>query len=233
MQIIHLLLDLLFPKKCLGCGRWGLYVCLSCKKKLKEATLKCFVCKKETYLGLTHISCVHKNSLDGLYGFYFYTPLVKRIITSIKFRLVQNAIYEVMTLVPLSFIEKIHEIKLLFPDAILLAVPLHQKRIKKRGFNQSLVMAKYLASIMNIPICETIIERINDTPYQSQIHSLSDRKYNIKNAFRVVDANRIINRNIILFDDVYTTGSTLLEMVNTLKKNKSGKIYAITFAKTS
>jgi ComF family protein len=95
-------------------------------------------------------------------------------------------------------------------DSVLIPVPLHKKRLKKRGFNQSVWIAHALKKGMgdSVEVSEALI-RVRDTPTQTKLNR-SQRKKNVKNAFALKAKNSLEHSNkIVLIDDVYTTGATL------------------------
>ena len=97
-------------------------------------------------------------------------------------------------------------------------VPLHPKREKERGYNQSRELANHLSTLTNIPIFDSI-ERIRDTPTQTKL-TRRERQENVKDCFKVTNKTKIKNLNILLIDDVYTTGSTTNEISKELIKIK-------------
>lgn len=95
--------------------------------------------------------------------------------------------------------------KLSLIDAII-PVPLHKKRFYQRGFNQSLIFSRLIGKKISVPILKSACRRVKNTPSQTSL-SLSARHTNCINAFRV-NKKSVVNKNILLVDDVYTTGST-------------------------
>ena len=122
------------------------------------------------------------------------------------------------------------------PDLII-PVPLHKRRLRWRGFNQSELLANYinanLASGFEIPVATDIISRKKYTVPQMKIKNYAQRKKNLQNVF-VLDKGKvdiIANKKILLVDDVATTGSTLFECGRVLKANGASKIYASVIAR--
>lgn len=109
----------------------------------------------------------------------------------------------------------------------ILFVPIHKKRLRKRGFNQAKKIAYYLGELLNKPVLDSIF-RIENT---KQLYSLNqhERKKELKNAFNIdFDNINIKNKNIVLVDDIFTTGSTVNEISKKLKINGVNKIYILT-----
>lgn len=107
-------------------------------------------------------------------------------------------------------------------------VPLHNTREKQRGYNQSRELANYLSRLTGVEIFHDI-ERLRDTPTQTKL-SRRERQENVKDCFTVTNRPPIKNKNILLIDDVFTTGSTTNEISKELKKFGANKIYVLTVA---
>lgn len=97
--------------------------------------------------------------------------------------------------------------KFILPELII-PVPLHPSRLKKRGYNQSEYIAAGISSVLNIPVCRDNLSRTGNTETQTR-KSRFARYENMKNAFHLNNQNSLINKHILLIDDVMTTGSTL------------------------
>jgi ComF family protein len=112
---------------------------------------------------------------------------------------------------------------------IIIPVPLHPKRKKVRGFNQAKVIAEELARLRGIKLEEGALAKVKNVPPQTLLET-DEREENVLGAFRVVDEEKIRKKNIILVDDVYTTGSTVKECSSVLRKAGAKEIRAITVA---
>jgi ComF family protein len=115
-------------------------------------------------------------------------------------------------------------------NPLIVPVPLCNKRLRHRGYNQSALLAGYLAKKLNLVIDYDSLIRIRDTVPQVDLKK-EERRKNLINAFTVNNPNKIKNREIILVDDVYTTGSTLKECSKTLKKAGALKVDCVTIAR--
>ena len=111
---------------------------------------------------------------------------------------------------------------------IICYVPLFEKREKERGYNQSRELAYQLSKLINTPIFNDIV-RIRDTPTQTHL-SRKERKKNVKDSFKITNKSLIKNLNILLIDDVFTTGSTSNEVSKELKSAGANNIYVLTIA---
>ncbi len=123
-----------------------------------------------------------------------------------------------------------------FPDfdfseySLLIPVPLHIKRLRERGFNQSLLLAKEMEKKYKLPVNFSLLKRCNFTLTQTGLNK-AEREKNIKGAFVVKDKKKIAGKNIILIDDVYTTGATINECAKVLLKAGAQKVAAITLSR--
>ncbi|MCK5021625.1 MAG: ComF family protein [Candidatus Pacebacteria bacterium] len=166
----------------------------------------------------------------------YKNKLVKEAIWSLKFKnnqkiakLFAQIIYDVL-------VEELGDLKLSinFDKPILITIPMTRKKQRERGYNQVNLIAQELAKLDNNNSFEyqkNILKKTRETLPQSRIRNKKDRKDNLKGCFKVIMPKRIKNRNIILLDDVLTSGATIQEVVSTLKKSRlPKKIMAITLA---
>ena len=105
------------------------------------------------------------------------------------------------------------------PDCII-PIPLHENRLKERGFNQALELARIISTHFDIPIMHNVCQRIRATDPQSLIHA-NNRRSNIKNAFVIMQTFKL--KHIAIIDDVVTTGTTVAELSQLFKKNRCRK----------
>ena len=109
-------------------------------------------------------------------------------------------------------------------------VPLHPKRLRWRGFNQSVLLARQISRVYDIPLDPFTLQRHRETPPQTQLNE-AERRKNMRGAF-TVDADRpVTGKNILLVDDVYTSGATVNECSRTLKKHGAKDVYVLTLAR--
>lgn len=118
------------------------------------------------------------------------------------------------------------------PD-MLAAVPLSEKRLAERGFNQALEIAKPLARATGIPLMPTLLDRTRDTLMQARLHP-DQRRQNVHHAFSLSLAagNQVKGKHVAVVDDVMTTGETLTEIAATLKRHGAARITNLVFART-
>ncbi len=114
--------------------------------------------------------------------------------------------------------------------SLLVPVPLHKKRLRLRGFNQSAILAAHLARRNRLPIDFMNLIRHVNTPEQTKL-GRDMREANLKGAFSIRDKGRFKGEKIIVVDDVYTTGSTVKECCRTLLEGQAGEVSVLTLAR--
>lgn len=225
--------DLLFPKFCLGCGTLGTYICPKCQRLLRYLNRDtCFYCKKASLYGLTHPICLKKFNVDGVVSIFYYNNLLKKIIKNVKYRLVTEAWKDLTRMIKPESIGRIAFYKKLSRDLFLQPIPLFKTKIRERGFNQAFLIAKFFQTFLEFSISDFLV-RVKETFPQAELKTKRDRYQNLRGAFKVRPEYRsaLAGSNIILIDDVITTGSTAKEAGKTLKKTGANKVYVLAIAK--
>lgn len=226
-----MLKDLLFPKMCLVCNHLGTYICLKCEKKLIPVKNdSCLYCGNTSYLGLTHKFCRKKNGVDGLLSIFLYNPPLKAIIRNLKYKGVYDAFRELFFSIKESEVIKYYKFKHTYPRAILQPIPLHRNKLLQRGFNQSVYIANFFRSITKYETAHLLV-RSKNTFAQAQTKDRRSRMLNIKDAFLLTDTATIERKNIILVDDVVTTGSTVMEAASVLKTAGASNVFVFSLAR--
>lgn len=224
-------LDIFFPKVCVSCKKFGDYICPSCFALISFAVPnRCLLCGKFSMCGLTHLKCKTKYSIDGAFCGILYSSVARRIIASLKY---SPYVYKISTfLVQLTY-ESITQneafVNVLQKNPVLIPIPLFKKKIKKRGYNQSYVLAKEMGKKFNLPVVD-LLTRIKDTKPQFGLTKIQ-RINNIKNVFDLKKEFKYQNINsAFLIDDLLTTGSTVIEAAKVLKKNGVKNVWSICMA---
>ena len=223
-MIFQFLIDFLFPKHCVGCGTTGSYFCEQCRPHLPLVpSLVCPGCLGPSLAGQVHHFCRPKSHLDGVVFSFKYEEIVKTAIKKIKYRGTFDLTNELVTLV----LAKIDQAQ--FTDFILIPVPLHTSRFRERGFNQSEEIGKAVEKLWGNVLAQDILIREKKTRAQYTL-TKKERKQNVKEAFIVVDAEKVKNCKILLLDDIFTTGATLQECARVLKKAGAVEVWGLTIA---
>lgn len=111
----------------------------------------------------------------------------------------------------------------------VIPVPLHHNRLKKRGYNQSELIANQVAKVLNTEVNATNLYRCRDNVSQTKKSKLQ-RAENVKMLFDIYDDAIFANKSVLLIDDVFTTGSTIIDCCRALSKSENIKIYVYTAA---
>lgn len=221
------ILELFFPRFCVGCGYLGTYVCHSCEEALERVKKnRCYYCDKAAPFGLTHPSCKKKDGIDGHLSLYLYTGLFKKILHESKYK---GAYHVLTTLLSFNRPHIWREVlmwKQLF-SPLVVSVPLHPNRLKQRGFNQSeIIVEKFATRGFNKG---SFLLRVKDTPHLANMKDKDMRKHQIKGAFKF--NGEYVPPAVMLVDDVVTSGATLIECAKTLKQKGVQTVLTISLAK--
>lgn len=218
-------LELLFPLSCLGCQREGKVLCASCADDLP--TLKppfCHICAQPNAPATCHWCLESPPSFDGLRAPYQMEGIVKDAIHNLKYRGLKAAAPELADLLA-HYVEE-HPM----PGDILVPVPLHPRRLRSRGYNQSALLAKELAKRIGVDMDERLLTRAKNTPPQVSA-SREGRRENVQGSFRC--NGPVDGQAVILVDDVATTGSTLSACAAALKTAGASSVWCLVLARES
>jgi len=225
LQIINTLKDILFPIECVNCKKEKVWICSDCLKKININTFHvCPKCKKETRKGEFCPGCQNNFILDRvLVAGNFQDPSLSKLVKIYKYNFAKE-ISQILGEFLFLFLEKnnFH-----FKNAYLVPVPLHAKRLRFRGFNQSEELAKVISEKTNISL-NTNLQRTKYSTPQSNLNR-TQRLNNLQNCFSYQGEN-LQQKNIILVDDVATTNTTLNECAKVLKKHGANRVYGLVVA---
>ena len=226
------ILDFIFPKRCVNCRKFGEYICTNCFSFIAfHDSGVCIVCQRASIGGLTHPVCRGKYTPDGVFSSLVYKGVVKKLVYKFKYNpnltdlktVLDDLFYE-------GIIQKEALHKVLGSNSVLVPIPLYKSKIRKRGYNQSQILAKGLGKRLNISVLDCL-ERVRDTKTQVGLKK-EEREENIKGAFKIKNQkSKIKNFKVVfLIDDVVTSGATLKEAAKVLKKAGVEKVFGITLA---
>ena len=226
-RIVEFIKRKLYPPRCIFCrdvlaDDVKLCVCKRCSENIKRIpSERCPVCGLVTPLGSNVCwSCASKKMYFNYHRSpYFYEDDVRRTILRLKFA--RKAQYcKTMGIIMAAYIP--YDVNF---DCVTW-VPMTKKQVKQRGFNQSELLAREIAKVCGFVPCELLV-KIKNTEKQSKTKA-SKRAENVKGAFSC--GHDLHGKNILLIDDVFTTGATLNECSKVLKKRGADRIYCLTFA---
>jgi ComF family protein len=235
MHLLNTILDIIFPAKCILCGQTGVDLCLECLSEAPSA---------------------ERESASWIFPLYDYRyPAIKKSLWLLKYngkkrlaKVFAENIYDKM-------LEELSELSVLqnFTEAILIPIPLSPKRYAERGYNQAELICEEIIKInnqrqslkhwpasalgsvsCNLNLQKNILIKIKETEHQARIKNRNIRLKNVIDSFAIKDKEKNINllkgRNIILIDDITTTGATLSEAKKVLKHSGARKVIAFTVA---
>lgn len=215
MKILKTILDIIFPLFCVNCSKKGSSLCESCLYK-------------------AHFN--EKEVPNFIYPIYdFRDPIIRKAIWALKYKNKKDVASIFAESLYGNIIEELSDLEKLenFTDPILIPVPISKTRLKERGYNQTLILAKALVELdknQSFKLEENILVKIKETAHQARLKNKKERLENLLGTFEVKNIEKIKNKNIILLDDVVTTGATITEARKILRKAGAKKIIAFSIA---
>ena len=224
------ILDLVFPKSCINCGRGGNYICGFCIGKVSVINKLCITCGQPSNGGMTHPKCKKPLGLNGAISIWKYEKVVRKAIIKLKYKFASDIAKEIS-----SYASQLLKSGTMASSKgfVLTPAPLHRSRKNWRGFNQSAEIGKALAKDMGWDFLDNVVVRKVKTRPQTELKGI-ERKKNLQGAFSFNRSHKSIIKNereLILFDDVWTTGATIKEMCKVLRKEGVREVWALTIAK--
>jgi competence protein ComFC len=215
LNYLEKILEYIFLPSCGICSKLGEgYLCKNCGKEIRRY--------------LINLEKSDKNENIRIKKFFVlkYDGIVRKNIIKYKFN-DKPYLYKMFSKIILEDKKACEFIK---SYDIIIPVPVHKARKSKRGYNQSELIAKEISKELKIKTYSDVLIKINNNKVQSTLNK-NERKENVKNAYKIINEQKINNKNIIIFDDIYTTGSTINECIKTLKKSNVNKIGVLILAK--
>ena len=201
----------------MSCLQEETWLCVKCRRNIIKFPLSCVACGKDSARGITCFDCREKTFLRGLVsvGPYSLTSL-RRGIHWLKFKEVKGLAEPLAKLI-IPRLTAIAPLAQLQKNAVLIPVPLHKRRMRQRGFNQSLEIAQIIEKYTGILVMDILV-RHRFTRTQTKLPP-ELREGNMNDAFALKEINKLNNRRFfIIIDDVTTTGSTLSAAAKPLKE---------------
>lgn len=224
-RLIAGLVDLLFPPICAGCNCKLIHgetlICTICFSSFPETDFHKFVDNVITnhFIGKTTIA----------YGFSLYSLRKKSHLEQVLFAMKYKNQPKIGEMLGQHYGNILHQAPLIEAINAIVAIPLHPKRFKERGYNQSDFFAKGLSVSLNIPLYTKCIARIRYTPSQTTKNKI-ERATNLKGAFKVIQPGLLRGKHLLLVDDILTTGATLTSCTNALLAAGVAKVSIATIA---
>ena len=219
-------LDFLFPRRCVGCSREGDLLCYSCRQQLpKIMPPLCPRCGRTQSSGILCPSCVAwRAEIDSIRSPFRFEGLIREAIHQLKYRNLRALA------VPLA--QLLHDYLVASPvhGEVLVPVPLHPKRLRERGYNQSSLLTRELGKLINLPVVDDCLIRQKYAPPQARTSNVDERLSNVAGAFTCRD-QRLKGKQILLVDDVSTSGATLDACAGALKAAGAASVRGLVLAR--
>ncbi len=203
---LQTLLDLLFPPHCAACQRGGHILCPTCLALIQPLSpLCCQVCGSPDGLQAICLHCLHHPlQVSGTRSVALFAGPLRACIHALKYKGCTRIAEPLGLLLAQAYQRYGMQADLVIP------VPLHSEREQQRGYNQSLLLARVCAAQLALPIWPDALQRIRATPSQVGLHTI-ERRQNVQGAFLCPTpyTGVLVQRSILLIDDVSTTGATL------------------------
>lgn len=228
----NILLDLLFPRECILCeakGHDDLELCGACRSELPiiknngKYCTKCGAILDTTIKDSMQLcgTCIKDPPpFDRTMAIFHYQKPIDYLILKLKFNNNLSCAALLGNLMAKYLLAHYSQQKLPKPEVII-PIPLHSQRLKERGFNQAVELARPIAKVLRIPIDKYSFIRTKNTEAQSLLKT-KERQQNVKQAFAIKKA--IDYRYVAVIDDVITTGNTVREFCQILRKSSVTKI---------
>jgi ComF family protein len=204
--LITTVLEFIFPSRCIQCNRFGSLLCVQCQAQIRvpppvvELDSPITERRSTAEFGGAIQAAIHALKYNGRWA--YAVPLSQRLASE----LAQSG----------------------WQSTLITAVPLHPSRQKSRGYNQAALLAELLAHSANVPFHADAIHRIRNTPAQVGLGG-QDRQLNVAGAFEA-DPAIVADQQVVVVDDVHTTGATLRECANALLNAGADNVWALTVA---
>lgn len=238
-SFINGLIDLIYPKICLVCrnklkGVSSIddFVCIECWTKIKRNLPPfCHYCgrhlEKSNFTKHICPACIRKKlCFDRAFSPCVYEGTIKELIHQFKYKN-RDYLGSTLSILLLEFIQE-YNVPMNFIDSII-PVPLHPARLREREFNQAQILSNHIAHKFNKSVLNDTLRRMRHTQTQTELQD-DQRFLNVKDCFAVTKKENIKNKNILLVDDVLTTGATSSEAAYTLKDAGANIVFVLTIA---
>ena len=213
-KIIKKIINNLYPEKCILCNKNSeeFHLCKTCLKNIKFST--------DSYKRIV-------NSVQ-IFSPFFYKDEIQKLILNYKFKH-KKSLYKLFSKFLFDYFNFCELKNILTPEnTIIIGIPSYKDRKNKRGYNHINLIVKELSKQLNIQYSDKIIEKIKYTKPQYNLN-YSERYENIKNSFKI-NVKNIDKSNILIIDDIVTSGATASEIINLFKNIKNIDIYFLSLS---
>jgi ComF family protein len=241
MNPLKNLMDIIYPQRCHACGAFlhrdpsdGLsrFFCITCHRGLVPiASSRCTICSRpfvsDSQADHPCEDCLRKRPLyEAIHAPFLYEGILMDVIHRFKYG-GKSFLAESLGLMLAQFAEG------LFKDSeglLIMPVPIHRRRLRERGFNQSLLLARHVSNRLKSELDFLSLRRLKYTAPQTGLDR-EQRQRNVRGAFDVASPPTVRGRNVLLVDDVATTGNTLNECARVLIRSGCKSIVGLALAR--
>jgi ComF family protein len=230
--LFRTLVELFYPSNCVGCGfaqAAGTFLCDECRASTPRITPPFCHCCSRPFEGIFtgRFSCPNCEDRELAFDCVVSIYQAKGVLRDLIHRFKYEGQYYLRQLLSEILLEAMRDERMAAtPIDALVPVPLHPARRRERGFNQAEALAKSLSKKTAIPVLDCV-ERRSYTQTQTRFDR-EERIKNLRNAFALRKSNVVLGKNLVLLDDVLTTGSTLHECALVLRNAGAESVRAIT-----
>jgi competence protein ComFC len=225
-RLVELAVDSFFPRRCVGCGKVGGFLCPECLGRLPRLIPPfCPRCGRPQASGIVCPSCWQRpTEIDGIRSPFRFDEVIRKAIHELKYRNLK-AISPCLAELLADYLKENP-----LPGEALIGVPLHPRRLRERGYNQSGLVAAELGKRIGLPVIEDCLIRVKQAQPQVKAVDVEERRRNVADAFVCRD-ERVSGKQIILIDDVCTSGATLESCAAALKNKGAKSVWGLTLAR--
>ena len=230
MNPLAVFIDLLFPKICFGCdihlqGEEKI-LCSNCESTLNFLIDVCEICGSPENPSTCPVCNSNEFVFDKARSVFPFSATVQNLVHELKY----NEMKRITKYLGEHVSKYLHNFQPFENIDIIVPVPLHKVKKRARGFNQSEFLSKEISIHMNWLHIPNLILRSRFTDTQTKLDR-KQRQKNVSGAFKLNNKYNIINKTVLIVDDVFTTGSTVNSICKLLKKNHASRIYVLTLAR--
>lgn len=221
----HRLLDLVFPRRCVSCNRGADLLCSSCHNEIEFIQPPvCPLCGRSMPAPRRCLSCERMPlRIDGIRAVGYLEGPLRTAIHRFKYSNVRG----LAELLGRLAVESLLRYDL--PVDTIVPVPLHRRRLAERGYNQASLLAAEIGSALGLPVVDDVLVRVRSTIPQVGL-TARRRRENVRGAFRCTSTT-LGGHNILLVDDVCTTGATLEACSSALQDVAAGPVWGLVLAR--
>lgn len=218
-------LDIFFPPRCLGCRQAGAWLCVECLNRAPRVEPPfCACCGDVAHAGDLCARCqVSPLQIKSIRSVVYFEGVIRDAMHWLKYR------GRAVVAGPLGALMATYWRQHGSPVDVVVPVPLHAARLRERGYNQAGLLACEMARQVGLPVDERTLIRRRATASQVDLDA-RQRKENVLDAFHCVDG-RLLDKRVLLIDDVCTTGATLEACAVALYGGGAREVYALTLAR--